>query len=532
MPKVTRNVFVSKNNHTKVTPVTRSTKTVPRSTVTINHPKKRTGNDIKINTVTRKTVTKKPVVSQSKNRTSTIVTQRKQKTNPVWQNKTTKTPVVRQPKNRTTRTVIRQKEEKAPARTKTITRSETLTPAHMEKRPDAIRTTKTRSGLFSNRLTDKHRENKTIEKQIHRPDQKKSTTNLNKNINITKNIVTANREHSPRPVIRKSRHSSDSQRSSRLNRRDRHDIKVTKYVDFHRVKHGRYPGKIFNRIIWPKYSYKIFYNWGPHRIYRYYRPYYHRKYVFVSLGGYWPSYRYARYYWYGWHPYTWYGCYPTAYQISSPTYSYYTYNNYYYDSGSTSSTAGYYSDALPAVDHTTFEDVRQRLAEQAAQQPQAETLVDKFFADGVEAFENEDYQKAAAAFADAISLDPNDVVLPFAYVQALFAAEQYAKAADILRLALAAMPADQQGLFFPRGLYNDENILLTQIEQLKTRTETFAYDLDMSLLLGYQYLGVENYEQARYWLNHAEQYQYNKEAATTLLKLLDMLQEQQTETSA
>ena len=40
----------------------------------------------------------------------------------------------------------------------------------------------------------------------------------------------------------------------------------------------------------------------------YYYPSYHRKYLFVSLGGYWPySYRYQRYYWYGCHPYYWYG---------------------------------------------------------------------------------------------------------------------------------------------------------------------------------------------------------------------------------
>jgi tetratricopeptide (TPR) repeat protein len=154
-------------------------------------------------------------------------------------------------------------------------------------------------------------------------------------------------------------------------------------------------------------------------------------------------------------------------------------------------------------------------------------LVDKFFADGVEAFENEDYETAVKAFADAVALEPNDIVMPFAYVQALFATEQYTRAADILRLGLAAMPVDQQGLFFPRGLYNDDDILIDQIEKLRARAETFTYDLDMSLLLGYQYIGIEEYDKARQWLDHAAQYEYNKDASTILLNLLDLLQQQQ-----
>lgn len=517
MPKVTRNVFVSTNNHTEITPVTRSEKAVSRSAVTINRSEKQTKSDTQRNTVTRQPVTRQP-----QSRTTTIVTQREQKTNPVRENMVKKTPEVRKPESRTTTTVTRQTEERAPVQTKTVTRSD----------------------VFSGHSPDGRQREKTKEKRvIHRPDSERSIArdtdrrksgtniNINKNINISRDPIASNIGHSRRPVIRKSGYSSADYRDPGLNRRGRHDIKITKHVDFHSERHGRYPGRIFSRITWPSYTYKIYYNWGPNWVFRYYRPYYHRKYVFVSIGGYWPSYSYVRYYWYGWHPYTWYGCYPTAYQVSSPTYNYYTYNNYYYDNVSAVSTAGNYWNTLPAVDQTTFEDVRQRLAEQAAQQPQAETLVDKFFADGVEAFENEDYTKAASAFADAISLDPNDVVLPFAYVQALFAAEQYSKATDILRLALAAMPADEQGLFFPRGLYKDEDILLSQTEQLKTRTETFAYDLDMSLLLGYQYIGVENYQEARHWLNHAAQYKYNKEATTILLKLLDLLEEQQAEAS-
>jgi tetratricopeptide (TPR) repeat protein len=108
----------------------------------------------------------------------------------------------------------------------------------------------------------------------------------------------------------------------------------------------------------------------------------------------------------------------------------------------------------------------------------------------------------------------------------LFASEQYSKAADILRLALVQMPAEEQGLFFPRGLYSEDEILFGQIDKLQNKAETFAYDPDMPLLLGYQLIGVERYEQAREQLERAGRYDLNKEAATILLNLLDKLEGQ------
>ncbi len=301
-----------------------------------------------------------------------------------------------------------------------------------------------------------------------------------------------------------------------------------KSVSINRRFPGRRPGRIFNHIVWPSYGYPVYYRHGPDIFFHYVRPSYHRKYVFVSFGTCWPAYYSSlRYSWYGWHPYTWYGCYPTAYGVGGDTYNYYTYNTYNYESGTPQSYSGTeYSEPLAGVDETTFEDIRQKLAEQSEQQPEAETLVDKFFDDGVVAFEQEDYDTAAKAFADAIALEPNDLVLPFAYVQALFASEQYSRAADILRLALVQMPAEEQGLFFPRGLYSDDEILFGQIDKLQSKAETFAYDPDMSLLLGYQLIGVERHDQAREQLERAGQYDLNKEATTILFNLLDKLEEQ------
>ena len=52
---------------------------------------------------------------------------------------------------------------------------------------------------------------------------------------------------------------------------------------------------------------------------------YQRSYfVFINFGGYWPSYRYRRYYWYGAYPYSTYRHYYTGYPTSVT-------NNYYYE---------------------------------------------------------------------------------------------------------------------------------------------------------------------------------------------------------
>ena len=74
---------------------------------------------------------------------------------------------------------------------------------------------------------------------------------------------------------------------------------VYSYYDLHH--------RLSYRIISPSYYFWVGYRFGPHLSFRYVYPYYHRKYVFISLGGYWPlGYTYLRYYWYGWHPYLWY----------------------------------------------------------------------------------------------------------------------------------------------------------------------------------------------------------------------------------
>lgn len=289
--------------------------------------------------------------------------------------------------------------------------------------------------------------------------------------------------------------------------------------------------RLCERIIWPQYYYPVYYSYGPYLGFRHVYPYYHRKYVFVSLGGYWPtSYSYLRYYWYGYHPYTWYGYYPVPRQITSDTYNYYTYN-YYTDYADNYADTGYYSNDtgrsdLPyGVSAETYAKVQQRVAEQQqAQGPSAQTQVDTLFDGGVTDFEAGNYDAAAAQFGAAMELAPNDMILPYAYAQSLFASERYDDAAQVLREALSDISPSEEGVFYPRGLYADDDVLFAQVEELLDQVETYSFDADIQLLLGYNLLGIGETEYARGPLERAAQDTQNARAAEVLLDLVEKLE--------
>jgi len=250
-------------------------------------------------------------------------------------------------------------------------------------------------------------------------------------------------------------------------------------------------------------------------------PYYHRKYLFISLGGYWPlDYRYTRYYWYGCHPYYWYGYYPIAREVQGASYNYYTYNYY-------TTEDGVYQPAQ--VNSGIFENIAEQTAE-----PQEATLADIYFEEAVKAFEVAQYNTAALKFHQALELAPEDTVLPFAYAQALLASEQYSKAAEVLRGALAKVSPEKEGVFFPRGLYPDEKTLLAHIDRLAERAAQFSFDADLQLLLGYQLLGIGRHDDAVEPLMNAGRDLDNANAAGALMELLEKIKTAQPkpETSA
>lgn len=291
-----------------------------------------------------------------------------------------------------------------------------------------------------------------------------------------------------------------------------HRIAHTNRYDY--VYHD-YHDRLRHRTVSPQYSFVVGYNYGSHHSYRYVHPYYHRKYLFVSLGGYWPlSYSYRRYYWYGCHPYQWYGYYPLAREVQAGSYNYYTYNYYNNDA---------YNSA-PVTESAIFE----QLGEQPAEPDQA-TLVDAYFEEAVKGFEVGNYKLAVDKFARAMELAPDDMVLPFAYSQALMANKQYSQAAEALRAVLVKVSPEKEGVFYPRGLYPKDDLLLAQIDDLAERAELFSSDADLQLLLGYQLLGIGQADQALAPLMFAGKDMVNAKAVAVLLRLLEKIKTSNTE---
>ena len=235
--------------------------------------------------------------------------------------------------------------------------------------------------------------------------------------------------------------------------------------------------------------------------------------MFVSLGGYWPlNYRFIRYYWYGYHPYYWCGYFPIAREVVDGSYTYYTYN-YYYDDSPVS------YPPTSTLEPQYYDNIDPQLAEE----PAGVTLADIYFEEAVRAFEEGNYGLAIEKFAKAMELAPDDMILPFAYSQALFAAQRYTEAAEVLRSALAKITSDKEGVFYPRGLYPKDEVLLAQLDMLTEKAELYKFDSDLQLLLGYQLLGLGQLDKAVTPLQIASLDLVNVNAATILLGILEKI---------
>jgi len=190
--------------------------------------------------------------------------------------------------------------------------------------------------------------------------------------------------------------------------------------------------------------------------------------------------------------------------IAGPTYNYYYYNK--------------------APEGEGLDEAQQKLEEKPPVEPAPETSVDRYFDQAVKAFEAGDYTTAKQKFYTAMLASPEDIVLPFAYVQALFADGDYQKASEVLREAMTRVSPEKEGVFYPRGLYSDESALEEQIKQLEQTAIQNSSNADSELLLGYQLLGMNRFDEAGGYLQHASLDQNNKQAATALLGVLEKLE--------
>ncbi|MDD5457819.1 MAG: hypothetical protein PHF37_00275 [Phycisphaerae bacterium] len=262
--------------------------------------------------------------------------------------------------------------------------------------------------------------------------------------------------------------------------------------------------QIFNSVAHPYKHKTIYYRYGRRHTFSRIYPYYHKKYIFVSLNGLWPSYTYVRYYTYGCYPYYWYGYYPTTYVIGGG------YENLYsYDSG------------ISSVDATAYSDVQKQFNED--EEVLEETAADTYFDAAVAAFADEQYEIAEKNIAKAMSTAPDDIVLPYAMIQSLFAQAKYTGAAEVLRKAVENTPTNQEGVIFARGLYADQDKLYNKIDELADEAGRNYYDDDLHLLLGYQYLGIGQYNDAERHLEKARINRTNGKAAVKLIEVLEDL---------
>lgn len=153
---------------------------------------------------------------------------------------------------------------------------------------------------------------------------------------------------------------------------------------------------------------------------------------------------------------------------------------------------------------------------------------DQYFDAGVQAFEKGHYSMAATSFQQAMAQAPEDRILPFAYAQALFAAKRYQDAISVLQLALVMPDKDGKplGVFYPRGLYPDDDTLYTHIDLFMDVQEKHPQDPGYQFLLGYHLLGIGEITLARDTLEPIRTDATYGKAVDTLLDLADRLEEE------
>jgi tetratricopeptide (TPR) repeat protein len=183
-----------------------------------------------------------------------------------------------------------------------------------------------------------------------------------------------------------------------------------------------------------------------------------------------------------------------------------------------------------------FSDVRMKLQVEKLEQeierlkeandlPNEATAADANFEQAVQAFGTGQYEEAILKFRVAMILDPDDMILPFAYSQALFANSDHEASVAVLRTILNQMPRDEdkETVFYPRGLYEDETLLNAQIDGLLAAIVAKPTDPDLNLLYAYHMLGTGQLDKAVNPLAIAAQDPANQTSVEILTNLLEKL---------
>jgi len=215
---------------------------------------------------------------------------------------------------------------------------------------------------------------------------------------------------------------------------------------------------------------------------------------------------------YAYYPY--YSGYGRQYYPSYPPESppYYD-SRYYYDSPYDAPAEPYESpDEEPPEDYQRLEE------ERAAEHTRAAESLGYI----AEPFREGDYAEALARAEAQAQAQPNNPIIGFAYVQALFANAQYAEAGAVLRRSLAEVDMETQGVLFGQDLYPDLAALhkgIADLEQTAKRTPGAA---DLYLLMAYQLIAVGRYDEVPAALRNARSYA-NIQAVRLLEEVLERI---------
>jgi hypothetical protein len=96
----------------------------------------------------------------------------------------------------------------------------------------------------------------------------------------------------------------------------------------------------------------------------------------------------------------------------------------------------------------------------------------------------------------------------------------------VLRQALKKLPPDKESVFYPRGLYANDDVLFKQVEELMNKQDESGDNPDLQLLLGYHLLGTGETGYAREAIEQASQDEKNTEAVGVLLRLLEKVEKE------
>jgi hypothetical protein len=258
-----------------------------------------------------------------------------------------------------------------------------------------------------------------------------------------------------------------------------------------------YPSYKYNNRTYSQPYYK---KYGKDRAYsKRYRPTHYRYHKKRHYG--------RRYYYYSL-PYRYY------YYPSSVVYEYHHYNP---DSSYYSSTDQYQPD------DSYQSESQYETQQQYEEQPPAD--IDQRLDRIAESFASGDFFNAVYYSRRAAEQYPEDVPLKFVYAQSLMADNDYHRAAQALRQALDASDIENEGVFFPFGIYPNDQALNAHIDKLKQKVGYEPSNSSYQLLLGYELLGTEQSEDAKEALEKAKTNLENEKYADMLLNILERSKE-------